>query len=217
MDSRKKSPNGAKSKEDTMKKIISLCFILCLLVPVALYAQDEAKLTEKEAQAELAALQEQLATANAKISSLESQLASLKTEVSALANKRDELRAKLEELKTTWKTCQYGRYTVVEGDWLSKIAGLRNVYNDGKKWPMIYEANKEKVKNPDVIYPSWVLLIPYLDNYTVVSGDYLSLVASYLSIYSNSKRWPEIYEANKDKVKDPDLIYPKQDLVIPHN
>ncbi|MEO0185274.1 MAG: LysM peptidoglycan-binding domain-containing protein [candidate division WOR-3 bacterium] len=38
-----------------------------------------------------------------------------------------------------------------------------------------------------------------------------------MSIYSDAKKWPEIYEANKDKIKDPDLIYPKQVLTIPHD
>ncbi|MEO0183586.1 MAG: LysM peptidoglycan-binding domain-containing protein, partial [candidate division WOR-3 bacterium] len=100
--------------------------------------------------------------------------------------------------------------------WLSKIASMRNVYADGKKWPLIYEANKDKIKNPNLIYPGWILLIPTLDSYTVLPGDCLWLIASYLSIYSDAKRWPEIYEANKDKIKDKDLIYPKQVLTIPH-
>uniref|UniRef100_A0A7C6EIF3 LysM peptidoglycan-binding domain-containing protein n=1 Tax=candidate division WOR-3 bacterium TaxID=2052148 RepID=A0A7C6EIF3_UNCW3 len=93
---------------------------------------------------------------------------------------------------------------------------MRNVYADGKKWPMIYEANKDKIKNPNLIYPNWVLLIPTLDSYTVLPGDCLWMIASYLSIYSDAKKWPEIYEANKDKIKDPDLIYPKQVITIPH-
>ena len=94
---------------------------------------------------------------------------------------------------------------------------MRKVYHDGSQWPMIYEANKDKIKNPNLIYPGWVLLIPTLDEYGVVPGDCLWLIASYLSIYSNARRWPEIYEANKDKIKDRDLIYPRQVFVIPHD
>ena len=120
-------------------------------------------------------------------------------------------------MKEALKICQYGRYKVIEDDWLYKIASMRKVYHEGSKWPMIYEANKDKIKNPNLIYPGWVLLIPYLDNYSVIPGDCLWLIASYLSIYSDAKKWPEVYEANKDKIKDPDLIYPKQEFVIPHD
>jgi len=198
-----------------MKKIISICFILFLLGPALIFAED--KLTEEQAQEELLALQAQLAEAEAKIAELEAEVGALRLEVAELEASRDELISKLNELKEAWKICQYGRYKVIEDDWLSKIASMRKVYHEGSKWPMIYEANKDKIKNPNLIYPGWVLLIPYLDNYSVIPGDCLWLIASYLSIYSDSKKWPEVYEANKDKIKDPDLIYPKQEFVIPHD
>jgi nucleoid-associated protein YgaU len=49
-------------------------------------------------------------------------------------------------------------YTVKSGDSLSKIAKL--LYGDAKKWRKIYEANKDKIKNPDLIYPGQVFTIP---------------------------------------------------------
>ncbi|MGQ9465785.1 MAG: LysM peptidoglycan-binding domain-containing protein [bacterium] len=195
-----------------MRKLIGLLFVLVLILPA--FAQE--KLTEEQAQAELLSVKEKLQQAEQRIASLESEIASLKSEIATLEARRDELKGKLAELQEAWKICQYGRYKVNEGDWLSKIASMRNVYGDGKKWPMIYEANKDKIKNPNLIYPNWILLIPTLDNYTVVPGDCLWLIATYLSIYSDAKKWPMIYEANKDKIKDPDLIYPKQVLTIPH-
>ncbi|MEO0123896.1 MAG: LysM peptidoglycan-binding domain-containing protein [candidate division WOR-3 bacterium] len=194
-----------------MRKMTIL--ILLLLPFTIIFAQE--KLTEEQAQAELLRVKEQLQQTEAKISTLESEVANLKAEISGLESRRDELKNKLAELKETWKRCQYGRYKVNEGDWLSKIASMRNVYADGKKWPMIYEANKDKIKNPNLIYPGWILLIPTLDSYTVLPGDCLWMIASYLSIYSDAKKWPEIYEANKDKIKDPDLIHPKQVITIP--
>jgi len=197
-----------------MKRIPVVISIVLLISGVMGFAQE--KLTEEQAQAELLRVKEQLQQTEAKISSLESEIANLKSVIAGLESRRDELKNRLEGLKETWKKCQYGRYKVVEGDWLSKIASMRNVYADGKKWPMIYEANKDKIKDPNLIYPNWVLLIPTLDSYTVLPGDCLWMIASYLSIYSDAKRWPEIYEANKDKIKDPDLIYPKQVITIPH-
>ena len=49
-------------------------------------------------------------------------------------------------------------YTVVAGDSLSKIA--KKFYGDGNKWKRIFEANRDTVKNPDLIHPGQVLKIP---------------------------------------------------------
>jgi nucleoid-associated protein YgaU len=49
-------------------------------------------------------------------------------------------------------------YVVVKGDSLSKIA--QRAYGDGNKWRKIYEANKDVIKNPDLIYPGQSLRIP---------------------------------------------------------
>jgi len=197
-----------------MKKIMSIALILCFVVPILAFAQE--KMTEEEAQAELTRIRAELAQVDADIAALEAEVAALRTSVSKLEALQSGLNEKVAELRETWKRCQWGRYTVVDGDWLSKISSMRNVYNDGSKWPTIYEANKDKIKNANLIYPGWVLLIPTLDQYTVIPGDCLWLIASYLSIYSDAKRWPDIYEANKDKIKDPDMIYTNQEFLIPH-
>lgn len=49
-------------------------------------------------------------------------------------------------------------YTVVKGDSLSKIA--KEAYGDAMKYPVIFEANKPMLTNPDLIYPGQVLRIP---------------------------------------------------------
>ena len=49
--------------------------------------------------------------------------------------------------------------------------------------------------------------------YVVKSGDSLSKIAQ--EIYGDAKRWTEIFEANKDKIKDPKVIQPGQELRIP--
>jgi nucleoid-associated protein YgaU len=46
-------------------------------------------------------------------------------------------------------------YEVVKGDSLSKIGKKLGV-----KWKEIYEANKDKIKDPDHIEPGWKLKIP---------------------------------------------------------
>lgn len=47
-------------------------------------------------------------------------------------------------------------YTVKSGDNLSKIAKKY----PGLTWKDIYEANKDRIKNPDLIQPGWELKIP---------------------------------------------------------
>ncbi len=52
-------------------------------------------------------------------------------------------------------------HTVVKGDYLSKIA--KKYYGDAMKYPVIFEANKPMLTDPDKIYPGQVLRIPALD------------------------------------------------------
>lgn len=56
-------------------------------------------------------------------------------------------------------TQETGRsYTVRKGDSLSKIA--KREYGDAQKWRRIYDANRDIVNDPDLIYPGQVLRIP---------------------------------------------------------
>lgn len=52
-------------------------------------------------------------------------------------------------------------HTVVSGDYLSKIA--KKYYGDAMKYPVIFEANKPMLTDPDKIYPGQVLRIPVLE------------------------------------------------------
>lgn len=51
-------------------------------------------------------------------------------------------------------------YTVQKGDCLWNIA--KKFYGNGSKYTVIYNANKDKIKNPNLIYPGQVLTIPAL-------------------------------------------------------
>ena len=66
-----------------------------------------------------------------------------------------------DEVETTDKTPPAKFYTVKKGDSLSKIA--KEYYGDAMKYPMIFEANKPMLSDPDKIYPGQVLRIPNLD------------------------------------------------------
>jgi nucleoid-associated protein YgaU len=50
-------------------------------------------------------------------------------------------------------------------------------------------------------------------DYTIQPGDSLSKIAK--RYYGNAGEWQKIYQANKDKIKDPNMIYPGQKIIIP--
>ena len=51
-------------------------------------------------------------------------------------------------------------YTVVKGDTLGRIA--KDFYGNAMKYPVIFEANRPMLKDPNLIYPGQVLRIPPL-------------------------------------------------------
>jgi peptidoglycan hydrolase CwlO-like protein len=60
----------------------------------------------------------------------------------------------------------------------------------------------------------WVDAAPVI-SYKVVKGDHLWGIARKKEHYGNAFAWPVIYKANRDKIKNPDLIYPNQEFSIP--
>ncbi|WP_445381849.1 LysM peptidoglycan-binding domain-containing protein [Robiginitalea sp. IMCC43444] len=54
----------------------------------------------------------------------------------------------------------YHRHTVKSGESLSKIA--KHYYGDPMKYKQIFQANTNILKNPDLIHPDQVLVIPNL-------------------------------------------------------
>ena len=59
------------------------------------------------------------------------------------------------------------------------------------------------------------LLDPYhgFAQHTVVAGDTLSAIAQHW--YGAASQWPRVFEANRDQILDPNLIFPGQVLRIP--
>ncbi len=112
-------------------------------------------------------------------------------------------------------------YVVKSGDWLSKLAEYPEVYGKGNywKWPVIYRANRDQIKNYDLIYPGQDFVVPRLlpTEWKVYSGETVSGIASYYEIYykDGSKRANEIKDANTDKVTNPNALQPGIILSIP--
>ena len=54
---------------------------------------------------------------------------------------------------------------------------------------------------------------PEVEYYIIVSGDSLSMIAK--NHYGNAMDYKNLFEANREVIKDPDLIYPGQKIRIP--
>ena len=53
-----------------------------------------------------------------------------------------------------------GVYRVRPGDSLWRISGLKETMGAGLSWGRIYEANRDRIRNPNLIYPGQELTIP---------------------------------------------------------
>ena len=62
------------------------------------------------------------------------------------------------EVAAPEQTIEVQYYEIVKGDNLWKIA--QKFYKDGNQYPKIFEANKEVIKDPDLIFPGQKIRIP---------------------------------------------------------
>jgi uncharacterized protein YoxC len=70
---------------------------------------------------------------------------------------------KLQKMLDAWQEApKEVMYEVVRGDHLWGIAKKKEHYGNGFAWPMIYNANRDQIKNPDLIYPAQVFKVPNL-------------------------------------------------------
>lgn len=68
--------------------------------------------------------------------------------------------ATTEEVKTTKpQMMSSDQYEVVRGDNLWDISGKDSIYGDHWQWPLIFKANRDKIQDPDLIYPRQVFNI----------------------------------------------------------
>jgi nucleoid-associated protein YgaU len=109
-------------------------------------------------------------------------------------------------------------YTVAKGDNLWNISKMERIYADPYMWPRLYRANKEQIQDPDLIYPDQTLAVPFgvaENQHLVTRGDFLFQIAA--EVYNDGGKWHKIYEANKQQIVEPHLIFPAQVLELPSN
>ncbi|MBN2030142.1 LysM peptidoglycan-binding domain-containing protein [bacterium] len=135
-----------------------------------------------------------------------------------MENKLAELNGKLTALKAKVPANIYDQYTVVDGDYLWKISKKEEIYGDPMQWMRIYSVNKDQIKDPDLIYANQIFNIARgvgRNEHLVVKGEHLSSISGYAKVFNDPTKWTKLYEANKDMIDDPNIIYPYQVLMIP--
>jgi nucleoid-associated protein YgaU len=76
------------------------------------------------------------------------------------AKRQAELAAEAERAAAAAEAAIKRSHTVVKGEYLWRIAGYSDIYDDPYEWPRIYNANRDQIDDPDLIYPDQVFTIP---------------------------------------------------------
>ncbi|MFD2727781.1 LysM peptidoglycan-binding domain-containing protein [Hyunsoonleella rubra] len=94
-----------------------------------------------------------------------------------------------------------------------KVKGTANTqYEKDLLWDKIKEIGGE---NPsDIMANIEVADTSVYHRHTVQSGETLGKIAK--QYYGNASKYQDIFKANSDILKNPDLIYPDQELIIPN-
>lgn len=123
------------------------------------------------------------------------------------------LKAKYEKVLDLGKEFEVKDGYVEEGVGQLKIGGTTETqYQKDKMWDEIKKAGGE---NPsDIEADIKVSNTAYYHKHTVKGGESLSLIAKHY--YRDPMKYKQIFEANTDQLKNPDLIHPGQELVIPN-
>lgn len=199
------------------KYLISFVSILFLL-SITVMAQDE-EMTKEEWEAEMTRLKDKKESLTKEISALQNEVNNLKTtQVQSYEDCMNELYAMVGASKA-----DVDNYRKAVGELEGKIKRKEGPKVDRQKDLDALKMNKisalpeffDKVHNQGQrALDSWVEEVKET-NYTVVRGDHLWGIAKKAEHYGNGFAWPMIYKANRDKIKNPDLIYPQQVFSIP--
>jgi LysM repeat protein len=107
-------------------------------------------------------LQERYGTLSAEVQKLKAEIAereALMKRLAELERIASEKVSECEEMLKKWQALPKN-YIVKKGDTLWGIASKDFIYGDPWQWPLIYKANRDKIKNPHLIFPAQNLKIP---------------------------------------------------------
>jgi chromosome segregation ATPase len=179
--------------------------------------------TELDAQqVELQTRQTQLAELEQQLQQNQQQIAGLGDTVQTISIERDTLHAQLEVAKADLSQVNFMLHaTVDERDQLQKrllqqqVAAVIETQVGATAVQQVAVQTQQpmpKTPQPDSSATS-VMSAVLNDRYVVQKGDSLSKIAAL--IYGNNRLWREIYQANRDAMRNPNALEPGMELVIP--
>ena len=201
------------------KYILSL-LSLVLLVSVVSFAQER-EMTEEEWQAEMTRLGEKKTSLLNEIDALKSDIDNLEAQKYSLQSPEECIDELYAMVGATRQDVENFRGAVNELD--GKIRRKEGPKKDRQADLDALKMNKisalpeffQKVHvQMQKALDAWVEK-PLVISYKVVRGDHLWGIAKKKEHYGNAFAWPIIYKANRDQIKDPDLIYPNQVFKVP--
>src|ERR1035437_8276148 len=187
-------------------------FALLLIVSFSVLAHE--KMTKEESEAEMARLKKQKESLTQEVNTLNTDLNNLKgTKVQSYDDCMNELYAMLGATRSDVDNYRNavneldGKINRKEGPKADRQKDLNSLkMNKISALPEFFDkVQNDMQKNLD----SWVEE-SLVKSYTVVKGDCLWRIAKKPEHYGNGFAWPVIYKANRDQIKNPNLIFPKQ-------
>ena len=210
--------------ENKMKKYLIGLFVFLLFFSANIFAQqtEQDTLTNDQWETMMTDLRAQKETLAKEDSSLQVEVANLKA-TDAKTQSYDDCMDELYAMVGATKA-DVANYRNAVNELKGKIDGQVSPKADRQKDLDALKANKisalpefyDEVHNAmQASLDAWMEAPPEV-NYTVIRGDCLWNIAKKKEFYGNGFAWPNIYNANRDKIKDPDLIFPKQVFKIPN-
>ena len=222
--------------------IIKIFAILGLLF-VSQGFSEEKEMTWEEYTAELAKHVQREKDAQAKITALEADVTALQSDVDAAKQKLVDIWNEMLQFAGITQE-EYDAFVQGISDFISNVRGFESQFGDAfKEWKAALsqadtdfqgiKANKIAAfpRLDNQIASAESALSESYEAYKLASAnsqpteyevrliperrDCLWRIAEYEEIYGDPFKWPTIYSANKQLIKDPDLIYPGQVFSIP--
>ncbi len=123
------------------------------------------------------------------------------------------VKAKYQDVLDLGETLNIKDGNVSEDNGVLKVEGTANTqYEKNLIWDKIKAIGGD---NPsDIVADIKVEDESVFHRHTVVSGDTLGKIAKHY--YGDAMKYKEIFAANTDILKNPDVIFPDQELIIPN-
>jgi nucleoid-associated protein YgaU len=203
-----------------LNKFFAMFFALSFVLSISTFAQEE--MTMEQWQAEMNRLKARKESLQKESTALQTDVNNLKTNLANIQS-YDDCMDDLHKLVNSSKG-DVDNFRKAVSELEGKIRRKEGPKADREKDLAALQMNKvgalpefyDKLFNqlPKML-ADWVEA-PTEISYSVVKGDHLWGIARKKEHYGNGFAWNKIYNANRDQIKNPDLIFPKQNFKIPN-